>query len=61
MEYRGSIGVIYDNISNEDYVIKKGDRIAQMYVMPVYRFRGVQVDKLSETERGEGAYGSTGK
>lgn len=61
MEYRGPIGVIYDNISNEDYVIKKGDRIAQMYVMPVYKFHGVQVDQLNKTERGNGAYGSTGR
>lgn len=60
-DYRGPLGVIYDNISDSDYKIKQGDRIAQMYVMPVYRFKAQVVDELNETERGEGAYGSTGK
>ena len=59
--YRGTIGIIYDNISDSDYEIKKGDRIAQMYVMPVYRFKAQVVDVLDETDRGTGAYGSTGK
>lgn len=61
MDYRGEIGVIYDNISDSDYTIKEGDRIAQMYVMPVYRFKPQIVDELEETERGTGGYGSTGK
>lgn len=61
MEYRGPLGVIYDNISDSDYEIKKGDRIAQMLISPVYRFKAQVVDQLNETERGNGAYGSTGK
>lgn len=60
-DYRGEIGVIYDNISDSEYNIKKGDRIAQMYVMPVYRFKPQIVDELEETERGDGSYGSTGR
>ena len=59
-DYRGPIGVIYDNISNSDYKIKAGDRIAQMYIMPTYHFKGIQVDKLDDTERGEGGFGSSG-
>lgn len=59
--YRGEIGVIYDNHSDSEYIIHKGDRIAQMYVMPVYRFKAIEVDTLNESDRGEGAYGSTGK
>lgn len=60
-DYTGEIGVLYDNISDSDYTIKAGDRIAQMYVMPAYRFKAVQVDAMEETERGEGGFGSSGK
>ena len=59
--YRGALGVIYDNISDSDYTIKQGDRIAQMFILPTYRFKAQVVDELDETERGDGAYGSTGK
>ena len=59
--YRGTLGVIYDNISDSDYTIKQGDRIAQMFILPTYRFKAQVVDELDETERGDGAYGSTGK
>ena len=60
-DYRGEILVLYDNISNEDYTINAGDRIAQMWVEPVYRFKPQVVETLEETERGEGGFGSTGK
>ena len=60
-DYRGEIMVLYDNLSNSDYEIKAGDRIAQGWVQPVYRFKPVVVDSLPETERGEGGFGSTGK
>lgn len=59
-DYRGEIGILYDNLSDSDYEIKAGDRIAQCWVQPVYRFKGVEVVKLPETERGEGGFGSTG-
>lgn len=60
-EYRGPLGVIYDNFSDSDYEVKKGERIAQMLIFPAYHFKPNPVDILSETERGEGSYGSTGK
>lgn len=60
-EYRGQIGAIYDNISDSDYTINKGDRIAQLLVMPASRFKSVLVPNLSATARGEGGFGSTGK
>ena len=59
--YRGEIGVLYDNISDSDYTIKAGDRIAQMIIMPCYQFKAVVVDELDETDRGESGFGSTGK
>lgn len=60
-EYRGEICILYDNISDSDYEIKAGDRIAQCWVEPVYRFKPMPVDELSETSRGLGGFGSTGK
>lgn len=59
--YLGGLGVIYDNISDSDYTIHAGDRIAQLLVMPSYRFKAEQVDSLGTTERGENGFGSTGK
>ena len=59
--YRGALGVLYDNISDSEYVINAGDRIAQLIVMPTYRFKAQVVDVLPESDRGEGGYGSTGK
>lgn len=59
--YRGEIGVLYDNISDEPYTINAGDRIAQLIIMPCYHFKANVVEKLDETERGEGGFGSSGK
>ena len=59
--YRGEYKIIMFNTSHEDYQIKKGDRIAQLLVQPVITAEVVEVDNLSETARGEGAFGSTGK
>lgn len=58
--YRGELGVLYDNISDHDYEIKAGDRIAQLMVMPSYRFMPKVVDILADSDRGEGGFGSTG-
>lgn len=58
--YRGEIMAMYDNISDEYYTINNGDRIAQMLVMPSYRFLPKVVDTLTDTDRGEGGFGSTG-
>ena len=60
-DYRGEIGVLYDNISDSEYEIKAGDRIAQMLVVPSYKFKARVVEQLSDTERGTGGFGSSGK
>ena len=58
--YRGELGVLYDNISDEAYTINAGDRIAQLLVMPSYRFQAKVVDILADSDRGEGGFGSSG-
>ena len=58
--YRGELGVLYDNIDVNDVTIHKGDRIAQLLVMPSYRFQPKVVDILEDSDRGEGGFGSTG-
>ena len=60
-DYRGEICVGLQNSSDEDYVIKPNDRIAQMAIMPVMPAKYVLCNELSDTERGEGGFGSTGK
>lgn len=59
--YRGELGVLYDNTSDEDYHINQGDRIAQLLVMPSYRFQAKVVDILADSDRGEGGFGASGK
>jgi len=60
-DYRGELKVILINLSNEQQVIKTGDRIAQMVLQQVVHANLQQVDELSETIRGEGGFGHTGK
>lgn len=60
-DYRGEIGILFDNFSDSDYEIKAGDRVVQCWVEKVHRFKPVAVDVLPVTERGEGGFGSTGK
>jgi dUTP pyrophosphatase len=60
-DYRGEIKVLLINHSNEEFEIKKGDRIAQAVVAPVIQAEIVEVEELSSTKRGEGGFGSTGK
>ena len=59
-DYRGEIGVILVNLSNEDFTIENGERIAQLVIAKHERAEWNAVDKLSETSRGEGGFGSTG-
>ena len=59
--YRGEIKVILKNSDHHRYEIKKGDRIAQMVVSEFTKASLTEVAELSETERGEGGLGSTGK
>ncbi|HPM71842.1 MAG TPA: dUTP diphosphatase [Spirochaetales bacterium] len=60
-DYRGEIGVILHNHGVEPISIADGDRIAQLVVAPVSRARFVDVDSLSDTDRGAGGFGSTGR
>ena len=60
-DYRGDVGVILINLSNEDFIIEDGERIAQMVVAPYTKVVWNEVATLSETVRGEGGFGSTGK
>ncbi len=59
-DYRGEIGVILVNLSNTDFEIKNGDRIAQMVIAKHERVRFTEVDELTGTTRGTGGFGSTG-
>lgn len=60
-DYRGEIRVILVNLSNEDFVINDGERICQMVIARHEHVEWEQVDELSETERGAGGFGHTGK
>lgn len=59
-DYRGEIGVILVNLSNEAFVIENGERIAQLIIAKHERAVWLEADELSETSRGEGGFGSTG-
>ena len=59
-DYRGEIGVILVNLSNEDFIIENGERIAQLIIAKHERAEWNEVQELSQTSRGEGGFGSTG-
>jgi dUTP pyrophosphatase len=59
-DYRGEIGVILVNLSNEDFIINDGERIAQLVIAKHERISWQEVTILNETERGSGGFGSTG-
>ena len=59
-DYRGEIGVILVNLSNEDFVIENGERIAQLVIAKHERGEWLEVNELSQTSRGKGGFGSTG-
>ena len=59
-DYRGEIGVLLVNLSNEPFVITEGERIAQMVIARREQGQFEVVDELDKTERGEGGYGHTG-
>lgn len=59
-DYRGEIGVILVNLSNEDFEIVNGERIAQLVIAKHERAEWLSVENLSDTVRGEGGFGSTG-
>lgn len=60
-DYRGPLGVPIINLGSEPYTVQHGDRIAQMIIAPVVQARFAVVEHLSETARGAGGFGSTGK
>ena len=59
-DYRGEIGVILVNLSNEDFVVNDGERIAQLVIAKHERANWEEVEVLNETKRGAGGFGSTG-
>lgn len=60
-DYRGEIGVIIANVSNDSYTIEDGERIAQLVIAKHETISWEEVEVLDETERGAGGFGSTGK
>lgn len=59
-DYRGEIGVILINLSNESFVVKDGERIAQLVFAEVNQAQWVEAVELTDTKRGAGGFGSTG-
>jgi dUTP pyrophosphatase len=59
-DYRGELEVIIINLGSEPFLVKNGDRIAQLVISPVYRAEITETETLSETKRGGGGFGSTG-
>ena len=59
-DYRGEVKVLLVNLGQNAHVLERGDRVAQLVIAPVTRVVLEQVAELSETERGEGGFGSTG-
>ena len=60
-DYRGEIKIILVNLSNKSFVVKSGERIAQIIVTPVVKGKFKEVENLPKTVRGKGGFGSTGK
>lgn len=60
-EYRGEIKVILKNLNNEEFLINKGDRIAQIIIHEISHKSMVEVNQLENSKRGENGFGSTGK
>lgn len=59
-DYRGELKVILINLGDTSFVIQRGDRVAQLVLAPVTRGAWVEVDRLDDTARGQGGFGSTG-
>ena len=59
-DYRGEIAVILVNLSNQDFIVQNGERIAQLIIAKHERATWIEVQELSQTDRGEGGFGSTG-
>ncbi len=59
-DYRGEIKIILINLSQDDYTIKNGERIAQMIISSHEKAEWIKVEKLNDSERGDGGFGHTG-
>ena len=59
-DYRGEIGVILVNLSEEEFIIENGERVAQLVIAKHEQIQWVEVENLEETQRAEGGFGSTG-
>ena len=60
-DYRGEVMVPLINLGESEFVIKRGERIAQMIVAPVAKATIVEIETLTSTDRGSGGFGSTGQ
>lgn len=60
-DYRGEVGIILVNLSDEDFIVKDGERICQMVIARHEKAEWIEVDDLNETRRGSGGFGHTGK
>jgi len=58
--YRGEVGVVLQNLSKEDFLFKKGDRVAQLIIEQCFSVGWVELDELEESIRSDGGFGSTG-
>ena len=58
--YRGELGTILYNSGKEDFVVNRGDRVSQGVICPIFKPEIVMVDKVDETDRGTGGFGSSG-
>lgn len=59
-DYRGEVKIAVINHGNEPFVVKNGDRIAQLVIIPIIKAEYIFAENLGDTERGEGGFGSTG-
>lgn len=59
-DYRGTIRLVYENVSDKFVEISFGERIGQLIILPFVKAEFIQVDDLEDTERGDGGFGSTG-
>ena len=59
-DYRGEVGVVLVNLSDADFVVNDGERIAQLVIARYEKAAFIEVESLDETERGQGGYGHTG-
>lgn len=60
-DYRGEVGIIMYNISKDNFIVKRGDRIAQLVLTKFYKADIIEAENISDSQRGKGGFGHTGK